>query len=34
VEYYLCGPPLMIKACLKMLSELGVPENHISYDEF
>jgi Na+-transporting NADH:ubiquinone oxidoreductase subunit F len=33
-EYYLCGPPLMIKACLKMLGELGVPENHISYDEF
>jgi Na+-transporting NADH:ubiquinone oxidoreductase subunit F len=33
-EYYLCGPPLMIKACLKMLSELGVPETHISYDEF
>jgi hypothetical protein len=24
----------MIKACLKMLSELGVPETHISYDEF
>jgi Na+-transporting NADH:ubiquinone oxidoreductase subunit NqrF len=33
-EYYLCGPPLMIKACLKMLGELGVPETHISYDEF
>jgi Na(+)-translocating NADH:ubiquinone oxidoreductase F subunit len=33
-EYYLCGPPLMIKACLKMLGELAVPENHISYDEF
>jgi Na(+)-translocating NADH:ubiquinone oxidoreductase F subunit len=33
-EYYLCGPPLMIKACLKMLSDFGVPETHISYDEF
>jgi Na+-transporting NADH:ubiquinone oxidoreductase subunit F len=34
VEYYLCGPPLMIKACLKMLADLGVPAGNISYDEF
>ncbi len=34
VEYYLCGPPMMIKACTRMLAELGVPESHISYDEF
>ena len=33
-EYYLCGPPMMIKACTKMLSELGVPSNQIAYDEF
>jgi Na+-transporting NADH:ubiquinone oxidoreductase subunit F len=33
-EYYLCGPPMMIKACLKMLGDLGVPVSHISYDEF
>jgi Na+-transporting NADH:ubiquinone oxidoreductase subunit F len=33
-EYYLCGPPMMIKACLKMLGELGVPSNQIAYDEF
>jgi Na+-transporting NADH:ubiquinone oxidoreductase subunit F len=33
-EYYLCGPPVMIKACTKMLAELGVPGNHIAYDEF
>jgi Na+-transporting NADH:ubiquinone oxidoreductase subunit NqrF len=33
-EYYLCGPPMMIKACTKMLSELGVPSGHIAYDEF
>ena len=26
VEYYLCGPPMMIKACTRMLAELGVPE--------
>ena len=34
VEYYLCGPPMMIKACTKMLDDLGVPANHIAYDEF
>ncbi|HSV13631.1 MAG TPA: NADH:ubiquinone reductase (Na(+)-transporting) subunit F [Tepidisphaeraceae bacterium] len=34
IEYYLCGPPMMVKACMKMLAELGVPANHISYDEF
>lgn len=34
VEYYLCGPPMMIKACTKMLSTLGVPPHQIAYDEF
>jgi Na(+)-translocating NADH:ubiquinone oxidoreductase F subunit len=34
VEYYLCGPPMMIRACTKMLAELGVSENQIAYDEF
>lgn len=34
VEYYLCGPPMMVKACTKMLSDLGVPSNQIAYDEF
>jgi MocE subfamily Rieske [2Fe-2S] domain protein len=33
-EYYLCGPPLMIKACKTMLAALEVPAQHISYDEF
>ncbi len=33
-EYYLCGPPMMIKACMKMLSALGVPQAQIAYDEF
>jgi Na+-transporting NADH:ubiquinone oxidoreductase subunit F len=33
-EYYLCGPPMMIKACTKMLSELGVPSTQIAFDEF
>ena len=34
IEYYLCGPPMMIKACTRMLTEIGVPANHIAYDEF
>jgi len=34
IEYFLCGPPVMIQAAGKMLSELGVEENQISYDEF
>lgn len=34
VEFYLCGPPPMIKACTKMLAELGVAVGQISYDEF
>ena len=33
-EYYLCGPPLMIKACTRMLSEIGVPSSQIAFDEF
>jgi len=34
VEYYLCGPPMMIKACTKMLAGMGVPSHQIAYDEF
>lgn len=34
VEYYLCGPPMMIRACNKMLAELQVPVSQIAYDEF
>jgi Na+-transporting NADH:ubiquinone oxidoreductase subunit F len=34
VEYYLCGPPMMIKACTKMLASLGVSPEQIAYDEF
>lgn len=34
VEYYLCGPPLMVQAATKMLDELGVPKCQISFDEF
>lgn len=34
VEFYLCGPPQMIKACNKMLADLGVSPGQIAYDEF
>ena len=34
IEYYLCGPPPMIDACEKMLAELGVDPENISYDKF
>jgi len=34
VEYYLCGPPMMIAAVNKMLDDLGVEKEMIAYDEF
>ena len=34
VEYYLCGPPLMLAAVMKMLDELGVPDDNIAFDDF
>jgi Na+-transporting NADH:ubiquinone oxidoreductase subunit F len=34
IEYYLCGPPLMLSAAMKMLDELGVPEENIAFDDF
>jgi len=34
IEYYLCGPPLMNDAVLKMLDDLGVPEEMIAFDDF
>ncbi len=33
-EYYLCGPPLMLKACLEMLDSLGVEPENIAFDDF
>ncbi len=33
-EYYLCGPPLMIKAVRAMLDKLSVPQDNIFYDDF
>ena len=34
IEYYLCGPPLMNAAVLKMLDDYGVPEEMIAFDDF
>lgn len=34
IEYYLCGPPMMLSACTKMLENLGVEEEMIAYDDF
>ena len=34
IEYYFCGPPLMNAAVIKMLDDLGVPEENIAFDDF
>jgi Na+-transporting NADH:ubiquinone oxidoreductase subunit F len=33
-EYYLCGPPAMMRATRARLLDIGVPESQINYDEF
>ncbi len=33
-EYYLCGPPAMIRAVLTLLEQLGVDPENVSYDDF
>ena len=33
-EYYLCGPPMMNTAVIKMLEDLGVPRENILLDDF
>jgi Na+-transporting NADH:ubiquinone oxidoreductase subunit F len=33
-EYYLCGPPLMVQAALRMLDGLGVERDMIRFDDF
>ena len=33
-EYYLCGPPMMMDACFKMLDSLGVEPENIMFDDF
>ena len=34
IEYYLCGPPMMLKACMDMLDSLGVEPENIRFDDF
>ena len=33
-EYYICGPPLMLSACLNLLHDLGVEDQNILFDDF
>lgn len=33
-EFYLCGPPMMNAAVIKMLEDLGVENDHIMLDDF
>ncbi len=33
-EYYICGPPMMLKAVTDMLSSLGVEPESIAFDDF
>jgi len=33
-EYYICGPPMMNDAVIKMLTDLGVEPEHILFDDF
>jgi Na+-transporting NADH:ubiquinone oxidoreductase subunit F len=34
IEYYLCGPPMMVQAVEEMLDSLGVEPEMIAYDKF
>ena len=34
IEYYLCGPGMMLQASLQMLDDLGVPKENIAFDDF
>jgi Na+-transporting NADH:ubiquinone oxidoreductase subunit F len=33
-EYYICGPPMMNDAIIKMLTDLGVEQENILFDDF
>jgi Na+-transporting NADH:ubiquinone oxidoreductase subunit F len=33
-EYYICGPPMMLKAVRDMLADLGVEPENIAFDDF
>ena len=34
VEFYLCGPPMMNAAVIKMIDEMGVPKENLRFDDF
>ena len=34
VEFYICGPPMMLSACRNMLDNLGVEPDMIDFDDF
>ncbi|MCK5489909.1 MAG: NADH:ubiquinone reductase (Na(+)-transporting) subunit F, partial [Gemmatimonadetes bacterium] len=34
VEYYMCGPPMMNSAVIRMLTDLGVEPENIMLDDF
>ena len=34
VEYYLCGPPVMVDAVQKMLDNNGIPPEMVAFDKF
>jgi Na+-transporting NADH:ubiquinone oxidoreductase subunit F len=34
IEYYICGPPMMLQAVQKMLDQLGVEKENIAFDDF
>ena len=34
IEYYICGPPMMLSAVLNMLDDLGVESDMIRFDDF
>ena len=34
IEYYLCGPPMMLSAVQSMLWDLGVEQEQIAFDDF
>jgi len=34
IDYFLCGPPVMIAACRQMLDDLGVDPEKIRFDDF
>ena len=34
IEFYLCGPPLMNAAVIKMIDDWGIPEEMLAFDDF